>query len=197
MPCLWDSHTHGNYSAKSSWIFFFLKSWLLKQTLKGDKQTLHRFRSLNSKRSLRTCFKIAHSLKQKTKPKPALVQVPFINKTGEEVNNRTDYVSTIYQKQVSPPPIPFLTYFTWTSNYNATCLDYLSQRPNYSWPCSQRRALTISSSCGNFSQALEGRKCCLPFCITCPSERMWHSWGRASPRSSGKFFPDSKSWNTP
>lgn len=49
--------------------FFFIKSRFLKLIVKGDKEALHSFRSQNHNRNLRTCFKIAHSLKKKTKPK--------------------------------------------------------------------------------------------------------------------------------
>lgn len=62
--------------------------------------------------------------------------------------------------------------FTWTANYKATCLDYPSQMPNYSWG----RGETTLSSCGNFSQTPEERKSCFPFRHHLPQ----HSWGRAS-----------------
>lgn len=50
-------------------FFSFLKSSFLKLIVKGDKETLLRFRSQNHNRNLRTCFKIAHYIKKKTKPK--------------------------------------------------------------------------------------------------------------------------------
>lgn len=54
-------------------FFSFLKSSFLKLIVKGDKETLPRFRSQNHNRNLRTCFKIAHYIKKKTKPKTTSV----------------------------------------------------------------------------------------------------------------------------